>query len=314
MIERFVRGTDGPLFAVYAPAAPHDPATPAARHADAFDDLETWRPPSYWEEDLSDKPRWMRRIPEESAQTSAEIETLRRNQYRALLAVDEAVARIVDALADTGRLSNTLIVYTSDNGLAWGEHRWRKKEVPYEESIRVPMVVRFDPLVTDGRDDPSLVLNLDLAPSVAEAAGVEAPGAEGRSFLSLMASGDEPWRRDFLVEHMEGANPVPTYCAVRGERYVFARYATGEEELYDLALDPFQLTNRVEDPAMTQLRDTLRARLLELCDPPPPGLDLPFARPGPGPGVVGGALVGSLLALLGVGAVLSRRGAVARPR
>ena len=87
---------------------------------------------------MSDKPAYVRGYGPLSRSDKATIERFRRDQYRALLAVDRAVSEIVDALTDTGRLSNTLIVFTSDNGMLWGEHRWSSKVVPYEESIRVP--------------------------------------------------------------------------------------------------------------------------------------------------------------------------------
>ena len=82
------------------------------------------------------------------------------------------MSEIVDALSDTGRLSNTLIVFTSDNGMLWGEHRWSSKVVPYEESIRVPFVIRDDALITAPRRDDHLVLNIDLAPTFADIAGI----------------------------------------------------------------------------------------------------------------------------------------------
>src|SRR5207302_4790632 len=128
--------------------------------------------------------------------------------------VDRSVASIVAALRATGRLHHTLIAFVSDNGLAWGEHRWMRKEVPYEESIRVPFVVRYDPLVRAARADPHLVLNIDLAPTFAALAGVDAPGVDGRSLVPLLAGRGTRWRHAFLVEHVEGRTPPdpPTFC------------------------------------------------------------------------------------------------------
>jgi arylsulfatase A-like enzyme len=288
--ERFVRETPGPLFVVFAPAAPHAPATPADRHREAFADLEPWRPPSFDEPDVSDKPAWLRGLPRLSPQEVSSIDRLRADQHRSLLAVDDAVERLVAALEDTGRLSDALVLLTSDNGLAWGEHRWSRKEVPYEESIRVPLVVRFDPAVDGPKEEDRIALNIDLAPTVAEVARVAAPGAEGRSLLPLLGGADPgaPWRSDFLVEHLEGTNPIPTYCAVHGEREVYVRYATGEEELYDLRDDPFQERNRAGSPGSGPELDRLRARLAELCDPPPPGLALDGGIRGRAAAVAGG--------------------------
>ena len=133
-----------------------------------FSDLGPWRPASYDEADVSDKPAYVRSNGPLSDSTKATIERFRRDQYRALMSVDRAVSQILDALTDTGRLSNTLIVFTSDNGMLWGEHRWSSKVVPYEESIRVPFVIRDDALITSPRRDGHLVLNIDLAPTFAD--------------------------------------------------------------------------------------------------------------------------------------------------
>jgi N-acetylglucosamine-6-sulfatase len=273
----FIRDTEGPMFLYFAPYAPHRPATPAPRHASAFEDLGPWRPPSYDEPDVSDKPAWVRALPRLDSEARAVVDQVRLDQYRSLLAVDDAVGRIVDALSETGRLSETFIVFTSDNGFAWGEHRWEKKQVAYEESIRVPLVVRYDPIATQPRSDGNLVLNIDLAPTISELAGTSAPEAEGRSFVQLLRGDDDGWRTDFLVEHLVGDEALspPTFCAVRSTGFLFVAYDTGARELYDLARDPAELLNRAADPRMASVRRRLAARLAELCRPPPdpiPGL------------------------------------------
>jgi arylsulfatase A-like enzyme len=239
-----------------------------------FPNLTPYRPPNYDEPDVSDKPTYIRTLPRFASGSIARIDTLRSKQYRSLQAVDESVAGLVDALEDTGRLSNTLIVFTSDNGFLWGEHRWGKrgdenKQVPYEESIRVPYVVRYDPLVSSPRLDPSLVLNIDLAPTFTALAGVSAPGAEGRSLLPLLADPESAWRSDFLIEH--GLTNVPTYCAVRTTDALYVRYGTGEQELYRLATDPYELNNLAANPAYAEQLSVLRARAVQLCSPTPPG-------------------------------------------
>jgi len=270
LAERFIRDTPGPIFVEYAPAAPHAPAIPEPRFRGAFADLPPWRPPSYDEPDTSDKPSYIRDLPPLSGDVRAEVDGFRQDQYRTLLSVDSQVEALVGALRDTGRLANTLIVFTSDNGISWGEHRWVKKEVPYEESIRVPLVVRYDPLTAAdaGRTSSALALNIDIAPTIAAVAGVPA-STDGRSLLPVLGDGDAGWRTRFLIEHMEGSNPVPTYCAVRTDRYLYARYATGERELYDLRSDPYELTNVANEDAT--LSSELQGDLDALCDPAPPG-------------------------------------------
>jgi arylsulfatase A-like enzyme len=287
--EDFIRGSEGPLFAVFAPAAPHAPAIPSPVDLGGFGDLPAWRPPSFNEADRSDKPRYVQVLHRVGPDRTAYVDTLRRNQYRSLQAVDRAVDRLLDAMEDTGRLDDALVIFTSDNGLLWGEHRWIKKEVPYEEAIRVPLVVRAGGILGEGpRSDDHIVANIDLAPTIAEAAGVELPDADGKSLLPLLRGQPGKWRRALLVEHLRGSNPVPTYCAVRTDRHLFVSYETGEQELYDLAADPFELRNLTGTaPGLeAQLATTLRG----LCDPPPPGF---------------GSQMGPAATFLGIAAVLA---------
>jgi arylsulfatase A-like enzyme len=275
----FIRSTDPgrPLFLYFAPHAPHEPATPAPEDETKFSNLEPWRPVSYDEVNVSDKPDYIREEEALDGAMTAKIDQFRRDQYRSLLAVDRAVADIIDALADTGRLSNTMLVFMSDNGMLWGEHRWNKKVVPYEESIRVPFVLRADSLVAAPRRDGHLVMNVDLAPTFAQLTGIAAPDMEGRSLLPLIASPAASWRSDFLIEHLKmDAGGVPTYCGVHSSRYVYVDYTTGEEELYDLVRDPNQLTNRANDPVYRGERRALRDRLVQLCHPRQPGFSFSF--------------------------------------
>ena len=269
----FVRETQGPLFMVWAPAVPHGPATPSPGDEGAFADLAPARPGSFDEADVADKPAWVRELPRLTGEQERRIDAFRREQYRSLLGVDRAVGEILDALKERGRLENTLIVYTSDNGILHGEHRWTKKEAPYEEAIRVPLVLRWDVARWTAETERALALNIDLAPTIADAAGLAAPRTDGRSLLSLLDRSSSAWRRDFLIEHLEGTNPVTTYCAVRSARWKYVRYATGEEELYDLEADPFELENVVSRPSAGPTLSHLRARLRELCVPAPPGFD-----------------------------------------
>jgi arylsulfatase A-like enzyme len=269
---RFIHDARGPLFLELTPAAPHAPAIAAPGDVAAFTDLAPARPPSFDEADVSDKPSWVRALPRIDGGADA-IDEFRREQYAALLDVDRSVARIVDALDRAGRLPNALIVFTSDNGIQYGEHRWTKKEAPYEASIRVPMVMRWDAAGwAPGARPDALALNIDIAPTIAEATGLTTPAMDGRSLLPILA-GAPDGRRDFLIEHLENSNPIPTYCAVRTRSAKLVRYATGEEELYDLMSDPDELRNLVDDPTAGALLAAMRGRLRALCHPPPPGLD-----------------------------------------
>jgi N-acetylglucosamine-6-sulfatase len=265
-----------PLFVLFAPFAPHGPPTPAPRHEGAFSGLPPWRPPSYNEPNVGDKPAWVRSLAPLTPGDATAMDAFRRGQLESLLAVDDAVDQLLDALVATGRLDETIFVFTSDNGYLWGEHRWRTKVVPYDESIRVPLVVRYDGVAQPAATSSRVVANIDLAPTFAAAGGVAAPGAEGRSFLSLLPNPNRPWRRDVLVENRRSATApkVPSYCVIRNATYSYVQYGTGAEELYEVSADPGQLVNRARNPALRELLVTFRQRTRALCNPPPPGMTL----------------------------------------
>jgi N-acetylglucosamine-6-sulfatase len=273
----FIRGTEPaqPLFMMWATHGPHEPATPQPRDRKAFSSLPRWRPASYDEENVTDKPAFIRSHPSIDGAAARDIDRFHIQQIRSLQAVDRAVGAIVGALDDTDRLENTMIVLTSDNGMLWGEHRLDGKGMVYEESISVPFVVRYDAAIDRARRDDRLVLNIDLAPTFAEVAGVDAPATEGHSLLELLGSGSASarWRDAFLIEHLggDGGWNAPTFCAAHTERYVLARYSTGEEELYDLARDPHEMRNVARSGRYHERRRALRAKLRVLCEPTPPG-------------------------------------------
>jgi arylsulfatase A-like enzyme len=269
--DTFIRSTspDQPVFLYLAPAAPHLPATPPTRYMTAFSDLLPFRPPNYNEADVSDKPLWVQHTHSLRQAQRDSIDAFRIAQYRTLLAVDDAIGTVIQALTDTGRLANTMIVFASDNGYTWGEHRLRGKVVPYEESIRVPLVIRYDPLVANPGTDQHIVTNVDYASTFAELAGASSLGFEGMSLIPLLSQSQVTWRGDFLVDHYSDGT-VPSYCAVRNEGFLYVAYTTGEEELYDLTADPYQLVNVAADPGQAATVAALRSRVQGLCFPAPP--------------------------------------------
>jgi arylsulfatase A-like enzyme len=276
--------TTQPFFLVYAPFAPHTPATPAPRDADAFPALHDWRPPSYDEDDVSDKPRWLRKRPHLTDADILRMDELRRSELQSLQAVDDGVSRILTTLNDLGYLEHTIVVYMSDNGLLWGEHRQIDRKVSaFEESIRLPLVIRYDAaLGRRPRTEDRMVTNLDLAPTFAALGGVKAPAVEGRSLLPLLGTNPpgptQPWRSTFTLEHLRGAGgaaaEVTSYCGTRGKRWKYVVYSTHEEELYDLAADRYELQNRAADPAIRPVLMSMRRQTKAGCQPPPPGMGL----------------------------------------
>jgi N-acetylglucosamine-6-sulfatase len=275
----FIQNTKSPFFMYFAPYAPHRPAVPSNQFDHRFKGIKPWHPKSYDEHDVSDKPNYISKdiTPFDAARNKA-IQRFRRRQYQTLLSADQAVGNIVNTLKDTGQLDNTIIFFMSDNGIAWGENRWTSKKVPYEPSIRIPYVVRYDPLThsTNKVDQTDMVLNIDVAPTIVQLAGAKAPSMDGQSLVPLLDGSADTWRTDFLIEHMSKnqKQAPPTYCAVRSEQYIYVYYATGEEELYNLQQDPEELRNQVNNPNLDLVRTTMQSRLKDLCNPHPPGLHI----------------------------------------
>jgi arylsulfatase A-like enzyme len=166
------------------------------------------------------------------------------------------------------RRMKALVIYTSDNGYSWGAHRWKPKQCPYEECIRVPMIMRYPDLqVGAPRSDDQFVLNVDFAATIADLAGLSPPEiVNGMSVAPLLSNSAASWRTDFLNEHWNGK--IPTNALVKGEfngaTWKYIEYVTGETELYDLDADPFELTNVTNVPANAALKATMAGRLHQL--------------------------------------------------
>jgi N-acetylglucosamine-6-sulfatase len=261
-----------PLFVLYTPYAPHYPAVPSRQDAGRFANLEPHRPPSYNESDRSDKPRYVRQRPAMPSSQRREFDRFRIRMLETLPAVDRAIGRLLEALKDSGRLGNTLIMFASDNGYQLGEHGLLAKNLPYEESVRIPLVARWDGHIPPGSGDDHVVANVDLAPTWADVAGLVMAGAEGMRMTPLFSRSSIAWRQDLLIEHgkIKGTK-IPAFCQIHGDRYSYVLYGTGEEELYDLETDPYQLSNLASDPAFASIRNQYRLRVSLLCLPQPPG-------------------------------------------
>jgi arylsulfatase A-like enzyme len=266
-----------PIFAYYAPYAPHLPSFPQRTYVNRFAHLPQFRPPSYNEANVSDKPPWIRALPRFDEVAGEQIYAQRQAEYQTLLTVDDQVGRIVASLRATHRLAHSVILFASDNGITWGEHRLTggSKQVPYDEALRVPLVVRYEPATTAPGTDGHLIANIDWAPTVAAIAGASHPPVEGRSFLPLLERRTPvpPWRTQFLLEHMAGNPPslAPSFCGIRSTRYMYARYTGGYQELYDLRSDPFELQNVASQPSEAGEIARMQALVARECRPPPPG-------------------------------------------
>ena len=277
-IVRRLAPSDQPFYLKVAFLAPHsgaprtegDPpgasAEPAPRHKDAFASVPLPQPPSLNESDVSDKPLGIRNRRLLTAAQLANIQERYQQRLESLLAVDEAIGRVVDSLQTAGELDNTLIVFTSDNGFFHGEHRVPNgKVLVYEPSIRVPLVLR-GPGVPRGRTVPEAVANVDLAPTILDAANARAGRTlDGRSLLELVKRAGTRWGRDILIE--VGPDPpgqLQSYSAIRTPRYLYSEYANGDRELYDLERDPFELESRHTTSSYSTIQAELARRLAQL--------------------------------------------------
>lgn len=251
-----------PFCMVFGHKAVHGPFTPAERHKSLYTDEPLPRAPNV-KDTLEGKPALTRPIDGQPAVRAGggSGEALIRSQLRCLASVDESVGQLLKALEDTKQLDNTLVIFTSDNGYFWGEHSLGDKRWAYEESIRIPLVMRYPKLIKAGTKLDQMVLNIDIAPTVLELGGAPIPEAmHGRSLLPLFRNPNAPWRKGFLAEYFlePGFPRHPSWQAVRTDRWKYIHYTElqGMDELYDLKADRYEMKNLIGDPAAAgPLRD-----------------------------------------------------------
>lgn len=279
-----------PFLLYLSPSAPHAPIGAAPRDAkNRWNDAALPRLPNYDERDVSDKPSWLRLgKPPIGAKGTTDMTKRYRAAMGSLGALDDMVGSVAHKLRKDGEFDNTVFVFTSDNGNSYGAHRLVNKQVPYEESIRVPLAIA-GPSIRRGTED-ALVTNIDYEPTILELAGLDGSDLDGRSLVPLLHGAEVPWRDDFLIEYNGTYNSIynvdtfaqvreitdrgasllgpPTYRALRTKSHLFVEWYRGpdhEYELYDLAVDPYQLENLVSDQAGLDAHAvvvaTLQARL-----------------------------------------------------
>lgn len=278
----FMRHEDDHPFFVYLNVyAPHQPATPAPQDVDLFPNAKAPRTPAFNDPHEAGKPSWLRRLRPLHDAGLARVDGLYRERIRSLQAVDRGIASMITTLKDTGELSNTYFVFTSDNGVHLGQFRMPAgKETAYDTDIHVPMIVR-GPGVPAHSTSPFLFGNIDIAPTFARLAGVTPPSwVDGRSFAAELHDPTvDPYpRQSYLLEHWResrtehiGPGPleppdldrdttgvfitaepgvppprpdyIPPFEGIRTDRYMYVEYPDGERELYDTRSDPYELHN-----------------------------------------------------------------------
>ncbi|MCA1812812.1 MAG: sulfatase-like hydrolase/transferase [Halobacteriales archaeon] len=244
-----------PFLLLFAPNAPHNPATPEPADAQRYADLPPARPPSY------DAPGDPTDPPPLARARAAEIDAFRLDQLRSLAGLDRAVGDILDKLEARGLAGNTVVFYLSDNGYLSGEHRLEEKRQPYEESIRVPFAMRVPGVAP--RVDERLVANIDIAPTILAMAGLPHPDMDG---APLSGPADGPGREDLVIEGVLRSGAM--WAGLHTDRWVYVRWnLTGgrtSEALFDLWADPFELHSLAGTPEAADVQARLAARLAEL--------------------------------------------------
>jgi arylsulfatase A-like enzyme len=290
-------GADSRPWLLYlTPYAPHAPNTPGAAHADA--EVPAWLGrPSVAETDKSDKPPYI----QAAHATAAEGEQVRAAQLRTLLSVDDMVAAVHDQLHRLGKLHNTLVFFIGDNGFSWADHGWHRKSVPYSPAVRVPFYLSWPAAgLNTGRVDDRLAANIDIAPTILQAAGLRPDGRHPLDGHSLLT----PYRRDHLLTEFwkPGRKKVgpPTWASLVTPAAQYTEYydtyldSSGNpigpgnvtfQEYYDLVRDPNQLDNLLH-PAPAErpdlpIRELARRLALDRVSAGTAAAPVPGRPPGP---------------------------------
>lgn len=285
----FIAGSpvEEPFFVMYTPKGPHLPA-----NDDRCSNLpvDPYRPPSFDEDTAaSGKPAHMLRGPL-SRDEIEKVDKQHAKMTQAVACLDPAVGTLLAALGK--READTLVFFLSDNGYLYGEHRVTGKRYPYEESMGVPFVVRYPPLVPEGQPFVSnaLVQNVDIAATIAELAAIPW-GADGKSLVPLLSGQANSIRDGALLEHCQASTypcrNLPSFNAVATADFKYVEYVTGERELYDLGADPYEIPNLAGQPEWADEQAQLASLLAAIRAPPAPETTIVTGPRGPQPlGVV----------------------------
>ncbi|MQY77737.1 MAG: DUF4976 domain-containing protein [Bacteroidetes bacterium] len=192
------------------------------------------------------------------------------NYLRAMLSVDESVGNMRNCLEELNILDNTILVFGSDNGFFLGSHQRSDKRLMYEESIRIPLIVRYPELIKAGSKNSDMILNIDIAPTLIELAGAEVPAdMQGMSFVPLLKNENAEWRKSFMYEYFQEsyAPGFVTATGVRNKKYKYIEYPdmiNDIDELYDLENDPGEMINLINSPDHQTVRSEMKAELEKL--------------------------------------------------
>jgi arylsulfatase A-like enzyme len=231
---------------------------------------------SFNEPDVSDKPQWVRNLASLTAAQQASIAQAWRDRLEGLQSVDDLVGGVVNALSAKGLLDNTIIIFTSDNGFFFGEHRIPGgKNRVYEEATRVPLIIRGG-LFKGGRTRNQVVANIDLAPTIAAFAGVT-PGLTPDGISLIPYASSRSYRENRAILYENSPTNAQTFNAIRTKRWVYSVLTnSGEEELYDIGGDPLQLKSKHLVSKYAATKAALAAKLSTLATCTGTGCDIDF--------------------------------------
>ncbi len=274
------RDPEQPYFLYLSHKAVHADFVAADRHLGRYKDKPLPKPPTFadTEENYAGKPMWLKN--QRNSRHGVDygynlehfdLEDYYRRYCETLLAVDENLGRVFDWLRERGELESTLVIYMGDNGFQFGDHGLIDKRVAYEASIRVPLMMHCPEIIPAGSTVPQVVANIDIGPTILEAAGVRSPEHfDGASFFQLATGNTIPWRDYLLYEYYWERNypHTPTTHSVRGDRYKYIRYhgIWDVNELYDLQEDPYETKNLIHKPEHQELITRLNQRLFALLE------------------------------------------------
>ncbi len=280
-----------PFFLYLSHKAVHANFTPAERHKGKFADKPFSRPATEANTaaNFGDKPRWLKDqrnswhgvdFPYHS---DLNIEEYYKAYCEALCAVDDSIGRVMDQLKKMGIYDETLVIYMGDNGFMFGEHGLIDKRVAYETSIRVPMLMQCPDLFKGNTVVDNVVANIDIAPTVMHAMGLQKPPhMDGQSFIALGQGKQIPWRDYFLyVYYWEKNFPQsPTVFSLRGDQYKYITYygLWDSDELYDIKNDPAESKNLISDPKFAPIAKKLENELYQKMEDLG-GMEIPMNQP-----------------------------------
>lgn len=211
-----------------------------------------------------------------------DFETFYKRYCETLLAVDESIGAVLSYLDEQGLAESTLVIYMGDNGFSFGEHGLIDKRHFYEESVKVPFLVRYPEVLKGGQTINHMIQNIDVAPTILELAGIQKPAQmQGRSFMPILKGEDVAWRdRIFYEYYWEYAFPqTPTMHGVRTDRYKLIRYhgVWDTNEFYDLQEDPYEMNNLIASEEHQGLIEALTAEIYDWLETTG-GMQIPLKR------------------------------------